>query len=124
MPNMEHNKQCKQNNRTIGTKYEKIAGNYLEEQGYKIISYNYRCPLGEIDIIAKDKEEIVFVEVKYRKNLTMGSPLEAVTVRKQNIINKCAQYYLVRNFKYEISCRFDVIGIINDEIIHVKYAFS
>ena len=57
-----------QNNRSVGAEYEKIAMSYLEKQGYEIIECNFFCSYGEIDVIAKDKEYLVFLEVKYRKN--------------------------------------------------------
>ncbi len=118
-----------QNNRMIGNQYEKIAGKFLESQGYQILCYNFRCHMGEIDIIAKCEEELVFVEVKYRKNLSMGSPLEAVGVSKQKVISKCARYYMVTHYKYEVSSRFDVIGITGagenkSNINHIKNAFE
>lgn len=112
-----------QNNRIVGAKYEKLAGVFLEEKGYEILQYNYRCPLGEIDLVAKDKEELVFIEVKYRKNLKKGSPLEAVTLKKQMIIGKCAKHYLMSHYKYERDCRFDVIGIVGDQITHIEGGF-
>lgn len=117
-----------QNNRAVGTQYEQQVGQYLEKKGYEIICYNYRCKLGEIDIIAKQKEILVFIEVKYRKNFSMGNPLEAVTVKKQKIISKCANYYMMCHYKYDISCRFDVIGVMGTlnqtEITHIENAFE
>lgn len=118
-----------QNNRTIGSEYEQVAGKYLEQQGYHILCYNYRCPLGEIDIIAMDSDILVFVEVKYRKNLTKGSPLEAVNSKKQKVISKCANYYITGKRLYGNACRFDVIGIVGKdtehmEISHIEQAFE
>lgn len=113
-----------QNNRQLGTQYEKLAGTYLEEQGYQILCYNYRCPLGEIDIVAKQEEIIVFVEVKYRKTLRRGNPLEAVNIRKQRVISKCANYYMAVHHEYNQSGRFDVIGILGASITHIENAFE
>ena len=79
------------NKREKGTEYEAVAAKYLEGCGYEIISLNYRCRVGEIDIIAKDEEYLVFVEVKYRKNERMGSPFDAVDFRKQQKIIKVSQ---------------------------------
>jgi putative endonuclease len=136
----------KENKRQVGTKYEKLAGAFLEKQGYDIVCYNYRCFFGEIDIIAREGSTIVFCEVKYRRTLVGGSPFEAVDPRKQQIIYKCAMNYLsfedakseidhdtYRNinsgssrgmYEREISYRFDVIGFVGDEICHVKNAFQ
>lgn len=61
----------------MGTAYEKLAGAYLEQQGYEILEYNYRCRMGEIDIVARQGGYLVFVEVKYRADNTAGNPLEA-----------------------------------------------
>ena len=80
----------KKNNRRTGTGYERKAGAYLESLGYKIVTYNYRCRLGEIDLIAKEGETLVFVEVKYRRDDKMGNPKEAVDRKKQKkIIPEC-----------------------------------
>ena len=63
----------------MGTAYEKMAGEYLKTQGYEILQYNFRCRMGEIDIIAKDHGYLVFIEVKYRRDKSCGHPAEAVT---------------------------------------------
>ena len=67
----------------MGTAYEKMAGEYLKTQGYEILQYNFRCRMGEIDIIAKDHGYLVFIEVKYRRDKSCGHPAEAVTPRKR-----------------------------------------
>lgn len=112
------------NQREIGSKYEHVAGNYLEQQGYKILEYNYRCRRGEIDMIAQDGEYLVFCEVKYRKGGMAGSAVEAVDVYKQRKLWKTAEYYLLRHGLYHVPCRFDVIGIEDNRIDLVKNAFE
>ena len=82
------------NRRAVGTWYERKAGEYLEALGYEIIQYNYRCKKGEIDLIARDGEYLVFCEVKYRSKAVMGHPLEAVGFHKQQVISRCALWYL------------------------------
>lgn len=114
----------RQNKRNTGTLYEQAVGYYLEQQGYIVLEYNYRCPLGEIDLIAKDGEYLVFCEVKFRQNGRKGSPLEAVDIRKQRTIYRCAQYYLTERHVPECACRFDVIGIEGDRITLIKNAFE
>lgn len=114
----------KKNLRRTGTDYEKAAGGYLESIGYEILEYNYRCRLGEIDIVAKDGEYIVFCEVKYRADQRKGTPLEAVDTRKQNIIFRCAMYYLTTRRLSDVPCRFDVIGIEDTKVTHIKNAFT
>jgi putative endonuclease len=113
------------NKRTVGSKYEQTAGEFLIDKGYRIIAYNYRCKLGEIDIIALDGDELVFVEVKYRASSRYGSPMEAVDYRKQNKIYMVANYYLMEQHisKYT-KVRFDVVGILGKEITLIKNAFG
>lgn len=112
------------NKRSVGARYEREAGAYLEKLGCQIIEYNYRCKLGEIDLVAKDGVYLVFCEVKYRSGAKKGHPMEAVDYRKQRIISKCAMHYLMEHGLTEVPCRFDVVGIAGSEIIHLKDAFD
>lgn len=112
------------NQREIGSKYEHIAGSYLERQGYKILEYNYHCRRGEIDLIAQDGEYLVFCEIKYRKSRMTGSPVEAVDVYKRRKLWKTAEYYLLRHRLFDVPCRFDVIGIEDHRITLIKNAFD
>ena len=111
------------NRRSTGAAYEQAAGYYLEQLGYEILEYNYRCRRGEIDIVAKDGEYLVFCEVKYRADGRKGSPLEAVDVRKQQRIRRAALYYLTEYGKSDVPCRFDVIGIQGTKVTHIRDAF-
>lgn len=114
------------NTRQIGNEKENIAAKYLQDKGYFIVKKNYRVRQGEIDIVARDKSTLVFVEVKYRKNATSGHPLEAVNYKKQKQITKTAMFYMVEN-KITIDntpIRFDVIGILGDKIEHIENAFE
>lgn len=113
-----------QNKRATGFDYEKIAGEFLEKQGYEIIEYNFYSRSGEIDIIAKHEGYLVFVEVKYRKDNASGHPLEAVSLSKQKSICKCAMYYMKRNGLQDVSVRFDVVGILDNQIQVVQNAFD
>lgn len=113
-----------QNKRKVGFDYEKIAGEYLKTQGYEIIEYNFYSRSGEIDIIAKHEEYLVFVEVKYRKDSSSGYPLEAISLTKQKSICKCAMYYMKKNGLFDMSVRFDVVGILDDQIQVVQNAFE
>ena len=113
------------NKRAVGTAYEKLAGEYLTGQGYEILEYNFRCRMGEIDLVAKDGEYLVFVEVKYRSNGRTGSPLEAVDSRKQRVISKVASYYCLTHGHGEGQpCRFDVVAINGEEYTLIKNAFE
>ena len=107
-----------------GREYEKRAGWYLEQEGLKILEYNYRCALGEIDIVAREEETLVFCEVKYRKDLHCGSAAEAVDPRKQRRIWRSALYYLTVHGIGDVPCRFDVIGIEDGKISVTKNAFE
>lgn len=100
---------------------EDIAAKYIEKQGYKVICKNFRCLKGEIDIIAIDKEYIVFIEVKTRTNKKYGEAKEAVGKEKQKHIYKAAEYYLYSNKMEEEYTRIDVIEVY---IYNRKYWFK
>ncbi len=111
------------NNREVGKKYELKAINYLKNKNYEILNHQFRCKIGEIDIICYKNNVIIFVEVKYRKNINNGYPREAVNFVKQSKIRKVAEYYILKNKVVNKDFRFDVIEIIGEEIEHLKNAF-
>ena len=113
------------NKRSVGGEKERIAGRYLEQKGFRILEFNYRTRMAEIDIVARDGDSFVFVEVKYRKDISDGHPLEAVNARKQRRIRMAALYYLEdHDLSPDLTAvRFDVIGILGDEITHIVSAF-
>lgn len=113
-----------QNKRSIGANYEQIAGEYLKTKGYEIIQYNFYSKSGEIDIVANHGGYLVFVEVKYRESNKNGHPLEAVSITKQKAISKCAAYYLKKNKISDIPVRFDVVGILGEQITLIQNAFD
>lgn len=99
-------------NQELGQLGEKLAKKFLEERDYKIICQNFKSRQGEIDIIAKDKDQImVFVEVKTRTSLEFGNPSEAVNSIKKEHILKTAKYFLYSNNIKEAGIRFDVIEV-------------
>ncbi len=98
----------------IGKAGEEIAVKFLKDKGYKIIKTNYRTKLGQIDIIAKDKDAVCFVEVKTRTNLEKGLPQESITKGKQHQISKAALLYLKENNLMEAPARFDVVSVFSD----------
>lgn len=113
------------NKRRVGQEYEQAAARTLMDNGYEVLEFNYRCRLGEVDIIAKDGEEIVFIEVKYRSTLKYGSPFEAVDYKKQCTIKKMAQYYLYEHkLPLDTYVRFDVVGITGYNVEIIKNAFG
>ncbi|MCD6185744.1 MAG: YraN family protein [Deltaproteobacteria bacterium] len=100
------------NNQKFGEKSESIASDYLSKKmGYKILQKNYRTKIGEIDIIAKDGNTIVFIEVKARRSLFYGSSKYAVTFGKQKKISMVALYYLKTKKLSNAKARFDVVAI-------------
>ena len=117
-------RNAERNKRRTGTRYEQAEGFFLEQIGYEVLEYNYRCRFGEIDIIAKDGICLVFCEVKYRSGREKGSPLEAVDNRKQQRIFRCASHYLAGRGLEDVPCRFDVIGIEGTAVTHIKNAFT
>lgn len=111
--------------RERGAKYEELAAEYLQKQGFQILQRNFSSRFGEIDLIAREGRYLVFVEVKYRAPNSSGHPLEAVDVRKQRRIGKTADFYLLRyGHGEDTPCRFDVVGILGEEIIHLRNAFE
>ncbi|MBS4034698.1 MAG: YraN family protein [Ignavibacterium sp.] len=119
------------NKKTIGQEGEDIAAEYLVNNGFEMITRNYRYGHGEIDIIVKDRSNnhLVFVEVKTRKNLEYGEPEYAITKSKIKQLKKIADAYVYEKDIKEIECRFDVIAIIwnretKPQITHFKNAFD
>lgn len=114
------------NTKSLGNKGEQKAAEYLKNKGYDIVICNFRTRYGEIDIIAKDKEVLVFAEVKLRSSQNYGRGLEAITSRKIEKIHQVAMEYIQSNYQSEPACRFDVIEIVNSnqmEILHIENAF-
>ncbi len=114
---------------TLGAWGEDQAAEYLSGQGGKIVERNFRTPVGEIDIIVKERNYIVFVEVKTRRSVAFGTPQEAVGLRKQRQIVRTAQWYLQNNRNLKLQPRFDVVAILcqsdgGSQITHIRDAFS
>jgi putative endonuclease len=115
-------------NRSSGARGEELALRYLTHRGYVLIERNYRTRYGELDLILRDRDTLVFAEVKLRRGLGFGDPLEAVTPRKQASIRSMARQYLRdRRPGFFDTLRFDVVGIVllgnTPRIVHVKDAF-
>lgn len=111
-----------------GRQGEALACRFLEEKGYIILARNFVWQKHEIDIIAQDKNEIVFIEVKERETDVFGEPYEAVNLKKQKIIIRVADYYL-QKFNINFEARFDIISIIlernsSPKIEHLINAFT
>jgi putative endonuclease len=95
----------------FGKAGEDLAVRYLKKKGYKVLERNYACPVGEIDIIARDKKTIVFVEVKTRRSRSYGSARLAITPHKKRKISMTALYYLKFNQQMDQDARFDVVTV-------------
>ena len=113
------------NKRQTGGLYEAKAAAWLEEQGLVIVARNFRCRFGEIDLIARHQDYLVFVEVKYRKSAAAGHPAEAVTFAKQKTICKVAEYYcMMHDVEADQAVRYDVVGICGVDIDWYPNAFD
>lgn len=96
----------------LGKQAEVKACQFLKEHGLRLLSQNYRCFLGEIDLIMQDGHDIVFVEVRSKHSLEHGTAIESITRPKQKkIINTALRFLQERNWLNKVNCRFDVIGI-------------
>ena len=112
------------NKRTVGSIYEREAAAFLMQHGYRIREMNFRCRSGEIDLIAMDRQTLVFVEVKYRSNEQAGDPAEAVNRHKRQQICRVADFYRLRyGFSSDVCCRFDVVAILGNRIRLIQNAF-
>ena len=113
------------NKRDIGSFYEEMAVEYLKRNDFSIIEQNYCCKVGEIDIVATKQHVIHFVEVKYRKDLSHGFPVESVSKRKQKKLFRAAQWYLAeRMMSQENVYCFDVISIVGVNVTFYENCFG
>ena len=117
-----------ENKKEAGSYGEQLAAEFITNLGYEIIIKNYLYRKGEIDIIAKNDGILVFIEVKYRKNLEFGRPELQITKSKQHQIKRVALGYLFEHDISDTQCRFDVIAILHlpetdPEINHIINAF-
>ena len=111
----------------VGAQGEDRAAKYLSAHGYRIIEKNWRCRLGEIDLVVKEADTLVFCEVKTRSNQSFGHPLEAITASKIEKLRRLGEAYMQAAAKTDVALRFDVISIIengeNSRLEHIKDAF-
>lgn len=97
-----------------GSLGESIAASFLRKRGYEILDRNFRCPLGEIDLIAKEAGEIVFVEVKSRSGTSFGFPEEQIPWKKRRKLLRLAEFYLKRRRREE-AARIDIVTVLFGE---------
>jgi len=112
----------------LGRRGEALAHSALKKSGYNIIESNYRCRLGEIDVVAREGKSLVFVEIKTRRGKSLGYAKEAVHPRKQRQISKVALTYMKQNHCEDTKARFDVVAISlspdGPEVEIIKNAFD
>lgn len=113
----------------LGRQGEEIAARYLEKNGFKLLRKNYRCRLGEIDLIAMDRDFLVFVEVRSKSGDEYGEGYESLVNKKLSKLRQVAWYYLKAEGKTKMNCRFDVVSVRFDRdgevqrIEHIENAF-
>ena len=113
----------------LGARGETIAARYLRRCGHRIIHRNYRCALGEIDLITTDGDTIVFVEVKTRSDDSHADPQESIGAAKRSRLERAAKHFLMSQRSSDFSCRFDVVSIVwrpgeSPRIDHLPEAFE
>lgn len=96
---------------TRGKTAEKLALKHLKSQGLTLVTENYHCRYGEIDLIMSKAETLIFVEVKYREKCDFGGALASVTSSKIDKLRRTAEHYLMTNKLSDIDCRFDMVGL-------------
>jgi putative endonuclease len=97
--------------RALGQLGEDLAADHLRHEGYEILERNYRCPEGEVDIVARDGHRLAFVEVRARRSLAFGTPEESVTPRKQSRLSAVARAYIQEHNHSDVDWGIDVVAI-------------
>jgi putative endonuclease len=124
----DHGHETRSENKKLGKKGEEFALRFLKKRGYRIIEKNYVCKMGEMDIIAKEKDTLIFIEVKTRTSMDFGPPQLAVTQFKQRQMSKVALCFLKEKNLEDVKARFDVVAILlnsgREEIELIKDAFD
>lgn len=108
--------------RRLGFWGERRAAQYLKSEGYSVIERNFRCPFGEVDLIAEKGDVLAFIEVKTRSNENYGAPNEAVDGRRKQRYKNCVRFYFA-NREIDKTVRFDIIEITKQGINHLENAF-
>ena len=101
--------------RDTGIYGERLARDFLSQKGYRIVDTNFRCPHGEIDIVARDKDCLVFIEVRTKKSLAFGTPEESITPAKKERLRATANHYLQTHDDLPALWRIDVVAVELDQ---------
>lgn len=102
-------------NKELGDLGERLAAKFLRRGGYGILARKYRCKFGEIDIVAKDRDTLVFVEVRSRTDSEYGFPSETIDYKKREHIKRVAAEFLTRFDLFDYDCRFDCVSVLFDD---------
>ena len=124
---MSANDTTAESSKAIGDLAESLAARFLEQHGLKVLTRNFRCRGGEIDLICRNGKTLVFVEVRRRRSASFGGAGASITRSKQRRIILAAQHYLTANAKTECDCRFDCVlldGRTEDHIEWIRDAFA
>jgi putative endonuclease len=110
--------------RAVGEDKERLACAYLEARGLRVVTRNYRCRRGEIDLVMGEQGTLVFVEVRYRASTRFGTPAETIDLKKRRRIAAAAAHYLLHH-PTNLACRFDVVAVSGkDEMSWIRNAFN
>ncbi len=121
---MGANNTTSETTRVIGQRAEDQAARFLEKRGLNILTRNFHCRGGEIDLICRDGKTLVFVEVRLRRNTDFGGAGASVTASKQRRIILAAQHYLANQAQFDADCRFDCVLLDAKNIDWIRDAFS
>ena len=124
---MNNNDTTGESTKVIGDHAEDQAARFLEQRGMQVLTRNFRCRGGEIDLVCRDAKTLVFVEVRLRRNAAFGGAAASITATKQRRIILAARHYLAAHTKTECDCRFDCIlldGNSKDHIEWIRDAFA
>jgi len=122
---MQHYLEKPIEGKNTGKQAEIAAVTFLQKQGYEIIAKNFLCKGGEIDIIALQKKQLVFIEVRFRKSTLFGGAAASVSRTKQKKVILAAQFFLQSHNKYACCvCRFDVIALNAQTLQWIQHAFD
>ena len=110
--------------RALGALAEARAAEFLQRKGFAVVDRNWTCRGGEIDLVCRDGDTLVFVEVRARSSTSHGTPLETVVDVKRRRLIRAAEIYLHVKKKSDAACRFDVVAITGDRVEHVEDAFA
>ncbi|MFI5288881.1 MAG: YraN family protein [Polyangia bacterium] len=111
--------------RAVGDAFEKLAADYLSQHGFRVLSANYTCKGGEIDLVCDDHGTLVFVEVRARARGRYGTPAETISALKRKRLVHAARHYLAtQHGDDEPACRFDVVAIEGSTLTHLRDAFE